>query len=512
MILKYKCFVSILLLCIILFNFWGIEIQSHAVAVESYLLLEFILLCAAAGVTFGSMSDAEYLKAEFYGNNPEPPTGPKLLALITAMFGLSSLVSENMRDGIKDKLNSLMDFFRSKNIGPGENQIIVGDIVTDHIVTVGEKITLDVGSYNYPDDFFLLGTSGSSKIVVNHMLYLDGYAPVRMRISVCRRSDNAITVGNTFYRIDESSIYGAAPYGYKAYSRTGGWSSGFHSFKVDITVNSNGSVTIQDCIDNNYYSAYTSPRVFTITTTDPLPALPDLQKAIAYVDSGSVLLDPNVTEVTDDHLPIRNYINFSFVPGTYFRLNEKGQVEFPGGVDGLAQQVLDNTPVEEVLDPNPTDVFVDPDTGVVVLPQIPYEDVDTPYPEIEVEDVEIPKGLGIIIALLKQLVNYSHNILMKIKGFVIPDGDDDVGIDFTPISGLSPTQKFPFSLPWDLKDSIQSLNVPGEAPHWTWEHDGAILDIDFEDFETFASISRVFLSIIFVVGLIIVTRRFIGGP
>lgn len=94
-----------------------------------------------------------------------------------------------------------------------------------------------------------------------------------------------------------------------------------------------------------------------------------------------------------------------------------------------------------------------------------------------------------------------------------------VPINFVPlqIAGATVATKFPFCIPFDLINSISSLNVAAVAPHWVINFDsgyfvgGGQVDVDFEQFESWAQVVRWGLLIIFSVGLISVTRRMIGG-
>lgn len=109
---------------------------------------------------------------------------------------------------------------------------------------------------------------------------------------------------------------------------------------------------------------------------------------------------------------------------------------------------------------------------------------------------------------------------------VIPDISSPPGeIDWSPIleAGRGIKEKFPFCLPFDLVKIVQSFVSASEAPRWdiglkvpdfmgttktTKEHK---ISIDFAQFGTFAMISRVFTTAIFIVALIMASRKLIGG-
>lgn len=88
-------------------------------------------------------------------------------------------------------------------------------------------------------------------------------------------------------------------------------------------------------------------------------------------------------------------------------------------------------------------------------------------------------------------------------------------IDFTPFQNFNLTNKFPFSIPWDIKNSFQTLVAPSVAPtfdidmtHWLG---GTHYIINFTMFDKLASILRWGLLMAFNIGLIIKTRSIIRG-
>ncbi len=82
---------------------------------------------------------------------------------------------------------------------------------------------------------------------------------------------------------------------------------------------------------------------------------------------------------------------------------------------------------------------------------------------------------------------------------------------------LGLTRKFPFSIPWDLKNAVTTLVAEPKCPKWEINWDsvyfvgGGKTVIDFEKFETWAKIVRWGVLIVFNIGLIIATRKLIGA-
>lgn len=77
------------------------------------------------------------------------------------------------------------------------------------------------------------------------------------------------------------------------------------------------------------------------------------------------------------------------------------------------------------------------------------------------------------------------------------------------------TRKFPFSIPWDLYNSIANLVSPGEAPIWKIPFKNEKLGFDYSvtldmsQYNTLAALMRWGLSLLFLMGLILVTNKLI---
>lgn len=79
------------------------------------------------------------------------------------------------------------------------------------------------------------------------------------------------------------------------------------------------------------------------------------------------------------------------------------------------------------------------------------------------------------------------------------------------------TKKFPFSLPWDLYLAVSNLVAPPKAPVWDipLKFDAVkvnyTMHIDMSQFDGIATVSRWGLSVLFTIGLIMATKKLIGG-
>lgn len=202
-----------------------------------------------------------------------------------------------------------------------------------------------------------------------------------------------------------------------------------------------------------------------------------------------------------DSLPIQNYVD-KLIEEPVEQINSRTQIEIVMDNDGIITDVI--THVVELTLPG---VLPELQTqtgilgglqgllesiknGVLAIPGW-LSSILSKLGDISLPDIEFPDIAGII-----------SNI------FTVPD---DISINMDPLKNLTITDRFPFSLPWDLKNSIALLSSTPQAPEFEFDIKGETLNIDFEEFSSLAQISRSIMVLIFTVVLIIITRRFIGG-
>lgn len=176
-----------------------------------------------------------------------------------------------------------------------------------------------------------------------------------------------------------------------------------------------------------------------------------------------------------------------------------------------------------ILQPS-KDVFGNPvldDVGNPVYEPVPetWPGTETLNPPWELApDLEgVTEGIGGIGGLLEKIGGFIGNIGTLILGipasiaalFRLPEGTE-FELDFTPFTGIILHEKFPFSLPWDLQRVISRFQAEPEAPKWEVPILEEVIEIDFSIFSSWANIVRVFLSIIYIVVLVIITKRFLG--
>lgn len=122
--------------------------------------------------------------------------------------------------------------------------------------------------------------------------------------------------------------------------------------------------------------------------------------------------------------------------------------------------------------------------------------------------VSIPTAIGNVVTAVQA-------IPVSIERFF----DVSQTLDFEPliIAGETFTNRFPFSLPWDLYNSFASLAVPGERPDFTIEVPdtnllkGFKFTVDLSMFEDLLAFAKAVELIIFDIGLILITTKLMGG-
>lgn len=149
------------------------------------------------------------------------------------------------------------------------------------------------------------------------------------------------------------------------------------------------------------------------------------------------------------------------------------------------------------------------DKPISTVTDIPNVKVDTNATDIPGTDTGVIEGtLTNIAELLQSLVNAITNIF-------VPPSEDLVNIDLSPLY-VGITDKFPFSVPFDLIKTFQNMSDSSKAPRFEVKFPEKYFGsytfvIDFEQFNDFVLILRYFLLLSFIVFLILQTRNIIGG-
>lgn len=83
-------------------------------------------------------------------------------------------------------------------------------------------------------------------------------------------------------------------------------------------------------------------------------------------------------------------------------------------------------------------------------------------------------------------------------------------LDFTPLEATGITEKFPFSLPWDIQRIIGIFDVEAKAPVFEFPIVSEKIEIDLTQFEECASIVRFFVLVSFIFSLIMISTKLKG--
>ncbi|GEO28088.1 hypothetical protein AAC03nite_38730 [Alicyclobacillus acidoterrestris] len=173
-------------------------------------------------------------------------------------------------------------------------------------------------------------------------------------------------------------------------------------------------------------------------------------------------------------------------------VNDKGDLAIPTPVpttDGTVGLTWDG---QNAVDPTGTTVPVD-DTQVTAPPTT---------------------GTQTGTSTLSDVIDAIKSLATDIENFF----DFSKPIDWSPMEGLTSVMstRFPFSIPWDLKDAVTSLVATPQLPdlQWAvWSPNGALkYDLPWPSFmDTFADITRAGGLLAFNIGLLFAMRKLMGA-
>lgn len=187
--------------------------------------------------------------------------------------------------------------------------------------------------------------------------------------------------------------------------------------------------------------------------------------------------------------------------------------------NGTPEQFLDqmadnqdyiNKAVDSVLDTTKAVAQPIVDTAAGTITWTNTGSIDYPLnPPIVNPPITVPEtaeqGIGATNSILTGISEYVGNI------FAAPTKT----IDFNPLMQIALIDRFPFCLPFDLRDIIQKFQADRKAPEfeiaWKVRDTEVKYKMEFAQFERLAEITRWGTFLIFVVGLIMVSRKLIGG-
>lgn len=200
--------------------------------------------------------------------------------------------------------------------------------------------------------------------------------------------------------------------------------------------------------------------------------------------------------------------DISDIPGIQETITPEGEKKYiyPGTMNDLYQDMkpnltfdnlsdsINSTPKPYTLTETESGVEINTETGTIVAP----------FPDIEVEpETDTLTGLGKIVALLKSIINWISQIPNMIGKLFIPTEE----LDFKPIENIAILEKWPFSIPYDIKQVFENLSIEGQAPIWEFPILEEEIIIDFNEFNQVASLVRILLSILFLLAISVLTWK-----
>lgn len=173
--------------------------------------------------------------------------------------------------------------------------------------------------------------------------------------------------------------------------------------------------------------------------------------------------------------------------------NDKVEVNLPGNVGDL----VGVRPNDVVYNPSLNPPYDLPIGGTVTLPNVNN-------PSLEVGDsISIPNEGVVNPPLDPPLDPPIDGVFPTFPSF----GDS---LDFSPLYLTGVTEKFPFSLPWDIGRILDRFDVSPKAPVFKVPIVSETIEIDFTVFEEWVFIFRFFILMAFVIGLIYISTRLKG--
>lgn len=493
-------FILSLLVFLMIFNFtFEYKARAEAIALSAGFIL-FLKACYAAGITYIAGQKVAKVTQEsmdlykewqkFVENKPPSDKPPKNWEKTV----LGTLLGLQVGDSFMRLVDSVRDFFNELGAKKGENKY-APDV---YFVKSGESVEVNIKTDKKSGREY----SSVTLVVDSNVITLECY---KVFLSDCFQ-----------FGVDSMSLNGTP-------IRSGHISGGRRKTDREtctltpVIEYNNNSVKVykEDGLGGGIYSSSGDVTSLFRKPGDDLPPLPPVTNY--YFEENSYQFTNN----RDDIKPV--YPNFSNFPKdklvSVTEPNGNVTTYYPGTFDDLFNDWVSSQNGKNLFGDKPLG-FTQTDNGIKIednsdtLPYDPNAPVENP--------TDVTTGLGTIIQLLKELINWSSNIFNKIpeEGEPIPEPEPDedplklpekVELDFSPLQGLLLTDRFPFCLPWDLKRSVEKLISPGAPPRWEVEIVTEEMVIDFAEFEALASISRAFFGLIYVCALVIITRRFISG-
>lgn len=201
--------------------------------------------------------------------------------------------------------------------------------------------------------------------------------------------------------------------------------------------------------------------------------------------------------------------NYSGIPAGQIQYNKSNvlQIWVPGTTNYYnVGQANDYTGVENFLYKTLVDEQELPAPDFVIS-KANYDALSTPIADTATQTLAVPAT--------ESEVAQDIDVTQAVPADVIPDYLPTYDMD---IPELIFTKKFPFSIPYDCFNAVKNLVAPATAPVWTFPFNINIsgcninknITLDMTTVSPLVAVLRWGLSLIFIMGLIVVTRKLIG--
>lgn len=229
--------------------------------------------------------------------------------------------------------------------------------------------------------------------------------------------------------------------------------------------------------------------------------------------AGEAVDYPMEKEVEDKYIPLPVPDVGMGIPD--FDYDVGGNRVFDGTVDQFLDGALDSadyldSTIDKLLEGGyaTSKPYVNVDAGTITWPAtgVTYPDTGViDYPDVTVP-VGVEEGIGETNSILQGIGSFVESI------FSAPT----VELDLSPLTNVNLKEKFPFCLPFDLATLITGLSSSDKDPpniefKFSVFHDEYTIPLNFEIFQDWAIIVNWFVLILFIVGLIMISRKLIGG-
>lgn len=198
-----------------------------------------------------------------------------------------------------------------------------------------------------------------------------------------------------------------------------------------------------------------------------------------------------------------------------------GIVEYnaPNGFVNMESPSLDSYKKIETAQPD-LEIKANPDYDSEISVSIPTTEIsseqltESPYKE-NASNFEYPDSFENVVNNTTINNEYNKNPIKEGNEGLLDYGDT-VNLDFSPLYGAV-EDKFPFCVPFDLFHAIDTLTAEKEKPEFTITFpsiatsEPVSFTFNFDDYELVIEIFRYFVLLAFCIGLVINTKKILGG-